>query len=222
MSLKIEIWSDVVCPWCYIGKRRFERAVAELATADGDEPPVEVDYEYRAFQLDPGADPDRSGPVFDSYAKKFGGPEQAQQIIDKVTATAADEGLEFRMDIAQRANTRRAHRLIWLAGRLDSPVDQHELKERLMQAYFHDGLDIGDRSVLADLAAEIGFDRGEIVEFLASDAGEAEVTAELAAAGEHGITGVPTFVIHGQWAIPGAQDTETFVRSLRKVAANLG
>ena len=211
-TLTIEIWSDVVCPWCYIGKRRFERAAAEL---DGE---IALDVVYRPYQLDPTASPGKSGPVFDAYAKKFGGPDQARLLIDRVTDTAAGEGLEFRMDRALRANTLLAHRLLWWAEQPDSPIDQVALKERLLQAYFVDGLDIGLPETLADCAVGLGAERDDVLGFLASDAGRAELAAYLEQATDSGITAVPTFVIDQQWAIPGAQDTDTFVNVLRRLA----
>ena len=210
-TLRVEIWSDVVCPWCYIGKRRFESAVAEL---DGE---IDLDVVYRPYQLDPTASPGTSQPVIDAYAKKFGGPEQARAIIDRVTEEAAGEGVEFRMDRALRANTLLAHRLLWLAELPGSPVDQGELKERLLQAYFVDGLDIGDPEVLADCAAEIGFPRQDAIDFLESDGGSSEVAGYLEQAMDAGISAVPTFVIDGQWAIPGAQDADTFVNVIRRL-----
>ena len=211
-TLTVEIWSDVVCPWCYIGKRRFERAVAEL---DGE---IQLDVVYRPYQLDPTASPGKSGPVFDAYVKKFGGPERATMLIDRVTQMAADEGLEFRMDRALRANTLLAHRLLWWAEQPDSPVDQPALKERLLQAYFVDGLDVGLPEALADCAAELGGDRDDVLGFLAGDGGTAEVAAMLRQAADSGIMAVPTFVIDRQWAVPGAQDSDTFVNVLRRLA----
>lgn len=210
--LTVEIWSDVVCPWCYIGKRRFERAVDEL---DGE---IDLDVAYRPYQLDPTASPGKSGPVFDAYVKKFGGPQQARMLIDRVTDTAAGEGLEFRMDLALRANTLLAHRLLWWAEQPGSPVTQESLKERLLQAYFMDGLDIGLPETLADCAAELGADREQVLGFLATDAGRDEVADYLTQAADHGISAVPTYVINGTWAIPGAQDTDTFVNVLRRLA----
>ena len=211
----VDIWSDVVCPWCYIGKRRFERAIEEL---DGE---IDVDVRFRPYQLDPTASPGTSQPVLDAYVKKFGGPEQARMIIDRVTRTAAADGLEFRMDRALRANTLLAHRLLWWAEQPGSPVTQADLKERLLQAYFVDGCDIGDPDTLAELVADLGADRDEVLRFLESGAGSAEVRASLAEAGELGISAVPTFVVNGQWAIPGAQDPETFVNVLRRLGAKL-
>ena len=207
----VEIWSDVVCPWCYIGKHRFERALAEL---NGD---PAVDVTYRAFQLDPTAAPGLTEPVATSYARKFGGPEQAQIMIDRVTSVAEDDGLELHLDRALRANTLLAHRLIWRAGQSGWPVTQAAVQERLMRAYFHDGLNIGDPDVLADCAAEIGVDRGDVLTFLDSDVGRAEVADEITEAAELGITAVPTFVIDRAWSVPGAQDADTFAQVLRKI-----
>jgi len=214
-KLQVEIWSDVVCPWCYIGKRRFEAAAEELA---GE---VELDVVYKPYQLDPTASPGTSQPVIEAYAKKFGGRGQAEAIIDRVTQEAAGVGVEFRMDRALRANTLLAHRLLWLAELPGSPVDQAALKERLLQAYFVDGLDIGDPEVLASCAAEVGFPRQDVVDFLESDGGKAEVAADLERAMDSGISAVPTFVINGEWAIPGAQDADTFVNVFRRLSERL-
>jgi predicted DsbA family dithiol-disulfide isomerase len=211
-AIQVEIWSDVVCPWCYIGKRRFERAAEEL---DGE---IQLDVVYRPYQLDPTASPGKSQPVFEAYARKFGGPEQATAILARVTEAAAGDGLGFRMDRALRANTLLAHRLLWLAEQPESPVPQEVLKERFLQAYFIDGLDIGDPDVLADCATEVGFDRAAVIEFLESDQGRNEVASYLEQAADNGISAVPTYVINGQWAIPGAQDTETFVNVLRRLS----
>jgi predicted DsbA family dithiol-disulfide isomerase len=215
----VEVWSDVVCPWCYIGKRKFASGLAlveaELAEAGID---VAFDVSYHPYQLDPTAAPGVAGPVLDAYAKKFGGPERAAAIIANVSERAAEVGLDFRMDRALRANTLLAHRLIWMAGQPDSPVAQDDVKERLLRAYFHDGANIGDPDILADCAAEVGFDRDEVHAFLASGRGTDEVRAELDHASDNGITAVPTYVINGRWAIPGAQEPETFAQVLRKMA----
>lgn len=215
LTLRVDIWSDVICPWCYIGKRRFERAAEELA----DE--IDLDVVFRPYQLDPTASPGKSGPVFDAYAGKFGGPAQARVILDGVTEAAAGEGIELRMDRALRANTLLAHRLLWWADQPETPVRQIELKERLLQAYFVDGLDIGLPETLADCAAELGADRDDILGLLATDAGRHEVARSLDQAADQGISAVPTFVINGQWAVPGAQDTDTFVNVFRRLADKL-
>ena len=207
--MSIEIWSDVVCPWCYIGKRRFEAAAEQLR----DE--VDLQIVYRPYQLDPTAPPTPS-PAREAYAKKFGGPEQAQAIFDKVTEVAAGEGLEFRMDLAQRANTLAAHRLLWLA---EATGQQQVLKERLLRAYFTEGRDISSHDTLAELAAEVGMPADNVRAYLASNDGTAQVRQWLDTAHEEGITAVPTYVLEGKWAIPGAQDTDTFVRVIRKLLA---
>lgn len=214
--LRVEIWSDVVCPWCYIGKRRFDRALDALRVGPDA---VEVEVVYRAYQLDPSAPKDRATPVAEAYAKKFGGPERAAAIIDHLTRTAAEDGLAFRMDRAQRSNTLLAHRLLWWAGQLGEST-QGALKEVLLAAYFVEGRHVGDPEVLAGVAAPVlGITTDEVLTFLASDVGMGEVNEELARAASHGITGVPTYVINGQWAIPGAQDSDTFERVLRRAAA---
>jgi predicted DsbA family dithiol-disulfide isomerase len=208
--LEIEIWSDVVCPWCAIGKHRFESALAAI----GDDIPISVTY--RAYQLDPTAA--RPEPAIDAYARKFGGPDKARAIIDHVTGVAAADGITFDMDRAVRANTLLAHRLIWRAGLPDSPVAQSAVKAALLDAYFAQGRDIADPDHLAEILAPLGLAPAETVAFLASDAGRAEVAAEIAGAAELGISAVPTYVVGGRWSIPGAQDAETFERVLRRLA----
>lgn len=211
-TLDVEIWSDVVCPWCYIGKRRFERAVAEVA----DE--IEVRSAYRPFLLDPTAPTGAPTPVAEVYARKFGGPERARQVLERVTAVAAEEGLEFRLDRALRANTRDAHRVLWFAEQRAGAAVQADVKEQLLRAYFTDGLDVGDAEVLTDRASAAGLERAEVAALLGGTDGVAEVEALLARADEHGITAVPTYVIADAWAVPGAQEPETFVQVLRRMA----
>lgn len=212
--ISVDIYSDVVCPWCYIGKRKFELGLAQVA----DDLGVDVEVGYLPHQLDPTAPPGVATPVREAYSKKFGGPERAEQIIAQVSETAAETGLEFNMDKALRANTLLAHRLIWLADQSDSPVTQPVMKERLLKAYFTDGIHIGDPDALADCAAEVGFDRDEIIEFLESDRGTAEVAADLREGYENGVTAVPTFVFNGNWAVPGAQEPDTFAQVLQRLA----
>lgn len=210
--MQVEIWSDVVCPWCFIGKRRFETALGEFRK---NHPEVQVDVSYRAFQLDPGAPIDRDELVQEVYEKKFGGKEQADLLIDRVTTEAAGEGLEFHMDIARRSNTARAHRLLALA---EAKGLQLALKERLMQAYFSEGQPIGDVSVLVSLGAEVGLDREESLGWLSGDGGKAEVVEQLEFAAQAGIQSVPTYVINREVGIPGAQPPEAFLEVLEKMA----
>jgi predicted DsbA family dithiol-disulfide isomerase len=212
----VEIWSDVVCPWCYIGKRRFETAQAVLAEDPGfDE---DVDVVYRPFQLDPTAAPGTAMPAAEAYARKFGGPERAAQIIDHVTGIAAAEGLEFHLERAQRANTRDAHRTLRYALDQRGPDTQRALKERLLAAYFTDGLNVADPDVLAGAAEQVGLDPDDVRRMLDAGDGIAELEASLTFAAEAGITAVPTYVIDGRWSIPGAQEPDVFVQVLRRVA----
>jgi predicted DsbA family dithiol-disulfide isomerase len=211
-ELHVDIWSDVVCPWCYIGKRRFEAAVAEIGTE------MAVTVRYRAYQLDPGAPAGTATPVAEAYAKKFGGAERAAAIIDHVTTVAAGEGIEFRLDRAVRANTFDAHRLLWLAS---ATGNQAAVKEHLLRAYFTDGQNIADRQVLADCAASAGLPHDQVLRYLDSEDGVEQVRAELAAARDAEITAVPTFVVNDAWAVPGAQDAGTFTQVLRSMATRL-
>ncbi len=210
--MRVEIWSDVVCPWCYIGKRKFEAA---LANYQGDET---FEIVWRPFQLDPTAPKGTAQPVKEVYEKKFGGPERAAEIIEHVTSVAAGVGLDFEMDRAVRANTMDAHRLIGHALTLNGPAMQSAVKERLMQAYFTDGRNIGDVVTLAELAVDVGMDHDEVSAYLASDEGTTELAAELDEALDIGVTGVPHFVFDGRWAIPGAQDPELFLRAFQRMA----
>jgi len=210
-GMRVEIWSDVICPWCYIGKRRFEAAL------EGYEHRDDIEIVFRPYQLDPTASPGKPMPAREAYARKFGGWEQADQIIDKVTNIAAQSGLEFHLERAQRANTLLAHRLLWAAEHQDLAV-QEALKERLLQAYFVDGENVGEPETLERIAVEAGLDRSAIASVLEGDAGLAEVRAQLEEAADLGITAVPTYVFDGKWSVPGAQDPETFVNVLRRVA----
>jgi predicted DsbA family dithiol-disulfide isomerase len=213
----VEVWSDVVCPWCYIGKRRFAAALQQLA----DDPTFDADVEivYKPYQLDPKAPPGTAMPVIDAYARKFGGPERAQALIDHLTATAAADGLEFHLDRAQRANTRDAHRILWYAAQHGGAAVQDALKERLLSAYFTRGRNIGDTDVLCEEAVAVGLDADAVRRLLDSDEGRVEVERDLADAAEAGIAAVPTYVIDRRWSIPGAQDPDVFVQVLRRLAA---
>jgi predicted DsbA family dithiol-disulfide isomerase len=212
VSVQVEIYSDVVCPWCYIGKRRFEAAVAETG--------LDVEIVWRPFQLDPTA-PREAQPVIEAYAKKFGGPQRAVQIISHMTDVAAGEGLDFHLDTALRANTIDAHRLLDLALRQGGGELQGALKERLLRAYFTESEDVGSHDTLARLAAEVGMDEAEVAAFLASGEGLDELRSELLTALDRGVTAVPTFVFEGQWALPGAQDVDVMVQVLRRVQEKL-
>jgi predicted DsbA family dithiol-disulfide isomerase len=208
--MKVEIWSDVVCPWCYIGKRRFEHAVAEL----GDETDVEV--VWRSFELDPAAPPVQDAPAVEHLAQKYGMTiEQAEAAQARVAQVAADEGLDYRLGDTQRGNSFDAHRLIHL-GRVHGLQDA--VKERFLRAYFTEGAPIGDRDTLARLAVEAGLDRVEVDETLATGRFGDEVRDDERRARLLGINGVPFFVIDERLGVSGAQPTEIFVRALRQAA----
>ncbi len=210
--MRLEIFSDVVCPWCYIGKRRFDRAVTNLATAGIN---LILEVNYRPFQLDPTAPIGAPSHVRDAYAKKFGSQERADEILKHVTTVAATEGINFQMDIAVRANTSRAHRLIALAQTTE--LDHTKLKESLMIAYFCEGRDISNIDTLMDIAAAFGLDHAQVSEMLNSEQSSQQLDADLSRARELGVTAVPTYVFNEQWSVPGAQDTETFERVLKKL-----
>ena len=212
--MRIEIFSDVICPWCFIGKRRFETALSRLRDRGVD---VQVDYTFRPFQLDPTAPNDSPTPAKDAYAKKFGGPERATEILDHVTSVAAQDNITFNMDIALRANTFLSHRLLSYALMKHGAAVQILLKERIMDAYFTDGKDIGDIDVLADCAESAGIIHDEAHTFLTSDELVDDVRSEIVEAAEYGVTAVPTFIINGQWSVPGAQDIEMFERIIERI-----
>ena len=220
--MQVEVVSDLVCPWCYIGKRRFDNALAQLA-APVSSPAVTITY--RAYQLDPGAPQDTAPePVRDVYARKFGGVARADEILANVTAVARDEGITFNMHNAVRANTLRAHRLLKLVE-LEAPLLQAAVNESIMAAYFTEGRNIADVATLIDCAARAGFSSSATTEQLVGDGisnGASSITARAVAAdvlwaADRDITAVPTFVINDSFAVPGAQDTSTFVRLLTKM-----
>ena len=213
--MRVEIFSDVVCPWCYIGKARFDRAVANLK-AKGLE--IDVDVVYSPYQLDPTAPIGVATPVLEAYSKKFGGPEKAQAILDHVTAIAAQEGITFNMDIALRANTLPSHRLLAHALAKYGPEVQAALKQNIMIAYFTDGKDISSNKVLVGCAVSAGMDGDEANIVLTENLFAQEVASQISDATSNGITAVPTYVINDQWSVPGAQDTEMFERVLVRLA----
>ncbi len=203
----VDIWSDVVCPWCFIGKRQFETAIDNLR-AKGNTTPIEI--RFRAYQLDPTAPIGTTTPAIDGYARKFGGQAQARKIIDHVSAAAAAVGIDFQMDRAQRANTLLSHRAIHYAYIKHGSMVQSLLKERLMKAYFIDGLNVGDAEVVADCGEQCGMNRDELSQWLGTKQGIEEVLDEIQSAAMHDITAVPSFVINDQFLIPGSQDPSTF------------
>ena len=198
--MRVEIWSDVVCPWCYIGKRRFEQALAGFPHRE------QVEVVWRAFELDTTAPAERSGGYAENLAAKYGVPQaEAQRMIDTMTSAASQDGLDFRFDTARPGNTFDAHRLLHLAAERGV---QDDVKERLLRATFTEGEPIGDREALVRLAAEAGLDADEAREALASDRYAAEVRADERQAQAYGISGVPFFVVDGKYGVSGAQPAD--------------
>ncbi len=208
--MRIDIWSDVVCPWCYVGKRRFERALAGFAHRD------EVDVRWHSFELDPGA-VNAPGSHVQHLADKFGtDTASAQRMLDSMTETAAAEGLDFHFETVHNSNTFDAHRLLHLA---DARGVQAELKERLMQAHFTEGAAVGSPATLQRLAVEVGLDADEVASVLATDAYAEDVRADVAQAREYGISGVPFFVIDARYGVSGAQPAEALASALEQAWA---
>jgi predicted DsbA family dithiol-disulfide isomerase len=200
--MRIEVWSDVVCPWCYIGKRRLETALAEF--------PHDVEVVWRSFQLDPGAPAVPTETVAESLGRKYGGgPGAGARMIDNVEAVAAEEGLVYRLHQAQRANTVDAHRLLHLALEDGGPALQGALKEGLLAAYFTDARNVADHDVLREVAVGAGLDASRVSSVLAGDDYREAVYTDIAQAQAYGAGGVPFFVIEQKYGVSGAQPAET-------------
>ncbi|MBU2669983.1 DsbA family oxidoreductase [Actinoplanes bogorensis] len=204
--MDVQFWSDVVCPWCYLGKHRLYRALAEFGGA--------VTVTFRAYQLDPAPVP-RGLPLIDAMAATDGGHERAAEMLAHVASVGAGDGLPFAFDRAIAANTFDSHRLIaWAAGQ----GRQADMLEALQRAYFTGGLDLGSRPVLAMVAGSIGLDEPTAAAYLESGAGREAVYADLVAARELDITSVPFLMIDGRFAIQGAQEPATLIEALREIA----
>ena len=210
--MQVEIWSDVVCPWCYIGKRRFEKALEGFAHRD------DVSVTWRSFLLAPDTPTDFDGSA-DDYLTKIRGfaPEQVRVMQAQVTALAAAEGLDFQLSSSRTGPTVDAHRLLHLAAERGLG---DELKERLLRAYFTDGLPISDLDTLVELGAEVGLDPVEARTVLESDAYLDGVNADFAQARAYGINGVPFFVVDQKFGVSGAQETAVFADLLDKAWAD--
>ena len=204
--IKVDIWSDVQCPWCYIGKRKFEAGAAAYGGA--------VEVEYHSFELAPDTPVDFDGSPVDYLSQRKGMPvEQVTRMLTNVTGIAASVGLDFDYDHVHQTNTVKAHELIHFAKAQGRQLD---MKERLLKAYFVDGRHVGRIEDLADLAAEIGLDRNEVVRVLTDETYLAEVKADVAQAAAYGIQGVPFFVIDSTYGVSGAQDATTFANVLER------
>ncbi|QNN52062.1 DsbA family oxidoreductase [Nocardioides mesophilus] len=212
--MRIEIWSDVVCPWCYIGKRRLERALAGFEHAD------EVEVVYRSFELDPSAPRDSTEPVVEVIARKYGGGvDGARQMLQRVSEVAAEEGLEYHLERTLRGNTVDAHRLLHLALEQGGPRLQGELKEALLAAYFTRTENVADHDVLRKVAADTGLDAARVEQMLGSQEFTDDVHADVAQAQAFGASGVPFFVVDRAYGVSGAQPVEVFADVLERAWA---
>lgn len=208
--LRIDIWSDVVCPWCWIGKHRLRAALAQLGEAGQS-----AEIHWHAFQLDPESD-ETPVPLRQAYERKFGGRERTEQILSQTQSTGRAEGLPFDFDRGQvRVSTLKAHRLIWLAGK---EGDADKVGEALFRAHFSQGRNLADAQTLIDAGAAGGLSEARVRAMLESDEGVAEVQAQLGQAQALGIHAVPTFVLDGRLAVQGAQTPDVF----REAFARLG
>lgn len=209
-KIKIDVVSDVVCPWCYIGKRRLEKAIAQVADQ------VDVELEYHPFELNPDM-PAEGRNQKEYLVKKFGSEAKYLQITNHVTTVAAQEGLHFdfkKQNISP--NTRNAHRLIWFAKKHGKQI---EMKEALMKAYFEEGLDLTKSENLIAIADKAGLDMEEIKNFLNSTEGIVEVTTEEMQNAQRGISGVPFYIINHQYGVSGAQPSEVFAKAFLEISS---
>jgi predicted DsbA family dithiol-disulfide isomerase len=204
--MDVEIWSDIACPWCYIGKRRFEQALARFEHKD------EVRVRWRSFELDPAAPAEREGDRAARLAEKYGMTvERAREMEQQMTETAAGEGLDFRFDIARSGTTFDGHRVIHLAAEHGL---QDAMKERLLRAYFGEGELMSDHEALIRLAGEVGLDEDEVRQTLSSDRFADEVRGDERTAGSFGISAVPTFVIDRSIGASGAHPPDALLQLL--------
>ena len=209
--MQVEIWSDVICPWCYIGKRRFEAALAQSTQREN------VQVIWRSFELDPHAPRQHPGTLEEMLSRKYGvSAAQAAAMNARVTALAKEEGLEYRLSEARPGNTFDAHRLLHFAAACQLG---ERATERMMHAYFCEALPVGDRAALVHLAAEFGISAAEALPMLEGDSYADAVRADEARAMELGISGVPFFLFDGKFGVSGAQPVEVFTEALQQATA---
>ena len=215
-TLPIDVWSDIACPWCYIGKRNLDAALALLDDSDDVDPNV-VSVDFHSYLLAPDTPPETDAPEIDFLVQSKGMPaEQVRQMFAHVTQVAADAGLHYDFDIARHANTRKAHELLHYAKSVGRQAD---MAERLFAAHFTEGKHIGGIDELADLAAEIGLDRDDVEKALRAGTYADAVDADLEQASAYGISGVPFFVIDGRYVVSGAQPPEVLAQAIGQVLA---
>jgi predicted DsbA family dithiol-disulfide isomerase len=208
--MRVDIWSDVVCPWCYLGKARFEKALADFGGRD------QVEVAYHSFELDPSFPAGQTVPILEMLATKYRvSPAEAEAAEGQVAGLARAEGLPFRTD-RPLGNTFDVHRVLHLAR---DQGFQHRLLDGVYQAYFGDAADVFDPATLGEVAASAGLDAGDVAEVLNGDDYTADVRADEEQAQRLGIGGVPFFVLDGRLGVSGAQSTETFSEALRQAAS---
>jgi predicted DsbA family dithiol-disulfide isomerase len=213
-TVRVEVWSDVVCPWCYIGKRRLEKALGQFPHAD------RVEVEWRSFQLNPAYPRGGEEPIYEYLGREVAGsPARARAMTEQVTALAAQEGLAYDFDRARMVNTFDAHRLTHLAKAHGLGGQAHE---RLMHAHFVEGATLNDPETLVRLGAEVGVPAAEARQLLAGDEYARDVEEDVRQARSLGATGVPFFVLDRSYGISGAQPVETFLSSLRTAYEHAG
>jgi predicted DsbA family dithiol-disulfide isomerase len=211
--IKIEVVSDVVCPWCYIGKRRLEKAI------DLSKDTFDFDVEYQPFELNPSM-PKEGLNQKEYLVAKFGSEAQYEKIIGNTTKVAADEGLAF--DFSKQhvsPNTRDVHRIIWLAKKENK---QTEAKEAFMKAYFEDGVDLSKTENLINVATQVGLDSARVENLLNSEEGLAEVITAEKLSVQRGVSGVPFYIIDGRYGISGAQSSDTFIQAFKEIGKEIG
>ena len=206
--IKVDIWSDIQCPWCYIGKRKFELGVADAGAS--------VAVEYHSFELAPDTPVDFDGTPADYLAKRGFPRAQVGQMLDRTTGIAASVGLEYHFDRAHQTNTLRAHELIHFAK---AEGRQIEMVERLFRAYFTEGGHVGRIEELVDLAGDLGLDRDTAEAALRTNTYLPAVKADIRQAARYGISGVPFFVFNDTYGVSGAQEPATFASVIEQVRA---
>lgn len=206
--MKVEIWSDVMCPFCYIGKNNFEKALEKLPFKD------EIEVEWKSFQLDPTLNPGETKTTFEYFKEKKGVPEaQAKQMIEQVSQMGNTAGIRFNFDKAIITNTFSAHKLLHLAKKYKKA---NEMEEALFIAHFIDGKNIGNRDTLVEIAESLGINTDETRQVLTSEEFDDEVRHDFSEAKNHGISGVPFFILNGKYAVSGAQPAEFFAGALQQ------
>ena len=212
--MKIEVWSDFVCPFCYIGKRRLEEALEQTGFVS------QAEIEFKSFELDPNTPKTSDKSMYEVLAEKYGSTvEAAKQMTDNVVAQAKTVGLKYNFDAIKPANTLDAHRLVKWATTQGKAKEANEL---MLHSYFIEAKEIGKLDVLLDLIESIGLSREEAEKILNSNAYLEEVRLDITRAGQIGVRGVPFFVLNDKYAISGAQPTETFIGALNKIADEEG